>query len=145
MGGEVLIGAAIASAVGIAAGVATDIESAKQQNKALDLKTKQVDLQAEQRKAAEYQKLNANLDRQQAIAAASGTSLRSTSLSALKVGTARTGAKQQRVIQVEQDIARANIEAERQAVKAKLAGSIFGALGQLGSTASGTTSAMPRG
>lgn len=141
----VLIGSAIASAAGVAGGLSAEQAAAKSANQALDLKAKQVDLQAEQKKAAEYQKLNANLDRQQAIAAASGTSSRSTSLASLKLGTAKSGAKAQKVIEVEQDIARANIEAERQAIKHKLAGGLFESLGQLGGIGSTVGASLPRG
>ncbi len=138
----ILVASAVASAAGIAGSVVAEQNSAKAAEGALDVQAKQMDVQFEQKKAAEYQKLNANLDRQQAVAAASGTSMRSPSLAAIKLGTAKAGAQTQKNLDTEQSIARANIEAERAAIKAKLAGGLFGAIGQFGQLGGGVAQSL---
>jgi hypothetical protein len=107
--------------------------AAKEQKKALELESKESELQYQQKLLANYDTMQKVLDAQLAQASARGVSLASPSFNAIQRQTFNVGAKQARNLQLEESISQANIEAEKYNVKQSLHAQLFGDVATLAS------------
>lgn len=124
--GTVIAGIAsfgIASEVG---NVFVQSAQAKAAQRALDVQAKENQINYNQQSVANYDKILTYIDRQKAVQAASGTASNSPSFGAIQQETFRKGAKAQQNLNLSKSLADRNIDVEKQNVRDKFIGDIFG-------------------
>lgn len=119
---------AVASAAGQASAAT---EAAAAQNRALNIKEKQNQMVYNQKSIDSYSRLIDFLDAQKAAASVTGAAPGSPSFGALAMGAQNQTAKEQQNFQIEKEIGAFSLDNERQNVKRKLKGDLFGLGGQL--------------
>lgn len=112
--------------------------------KALDLKSKQNQLVAEQKSVDAYSRLNTYLEKSAVSASATGFSSGSASFGAMALAGQSLSAKEIANIETEKSIAEANIDVERANVRTKLKGDLLSDLAGFGTRALGIKAAFPK-
>lgn len=120
-----------------------EVKAAGEQQAALDLTSKQIKLNTQQKTLANLDVMEKVLNAQVAHQAVSGTAFSSPSFNAIQRDTLNIGAKKQRNTDIEGDILQANIASEKRNVRNSLFARLFGDVAHAGVTAFGIYSKMP--
>lgn len=103
-----------------------DIGAAGERERALDLQAKQLQLQTQQKTLQNYDVMEKVLDAQIAHMTVTGTAFSSPSFNAIQRATLNIGAKRQKNITIEGELAQENIEIEKENVRNSLYAQLFG-------------------
>jgi hypothetical protein len=125
---SLLVSATLAG-VGAAATVgkmAAESSAAQATLKGLELQRKQSEVQYQQKTLANYDLMEKVLDAQKASAGVKGFALSSPSFNAIQRETYNVGTREQKNIEIEKNLAQANIAVEKENVKKSLFSSLFG-------------------
>lgn len=103
-----------------------EIKAANEKTKALELESKQMQLQTQQKTLANYDTMEKVLQSQEAHMTTTGLAFSSPSFNAIQRQTYNIGAKKQANIDIEGDIQQENIDFEKRNVRNTLFGQLFG-------------------
>lgn len=118
-------------------------EAADARKQALDLEAKQIKLQTQQKTLNNYSVMEKVLAAQEAAQTIRGTKFNSPSFNAIQRDTFNTGVKRQKNIELEGDIAEANIDTEKRNVRNTLFAQIFGDVAESAPAAFEIVNKMP--
>jgi hypothetical protein len=135
-----LAGVTVAAEVGKAG---MQSKSAQEQEHALNLQAKQMQLQTQQKTLQNYDVMEKVLQAQTAHMTTTGTAFSSPSFNAIQRNTLNIGSKKQKNIDIEGELAQENIEIEKQNVRSKLYAQLFGDVENIAQTAFTVGSKMP--
>jgi hypothetical protein len=135
-----LAGVTVAAEVGKAG---MQSKSAQEQEHALNLQAKQMQLQTQQKTLQNYDVMEKVLQAQTAHMTTTGTAFSSPSFNAIQRNTLNIGSKKQRNIDIEGELAQENIEIEKKNVRSKLYAQLFGDVAEAAQTAFTVGSKIP--
>lgn len=121
-----MMSAAIIAGLAIAGEGFEQYSAAEAKSSALELQGKEVELQTAQKTLANYDAMQKALEAQIAHMTTTGLAFSSPSFNAIQRNTLNTGAKNQANIDIEGDIASANVEFEKANVQSTLWAQLFG-------------------
>lgn len=136
----VMASVAVASEVGKSV---FDVKSANAKEHALDIQAQETLLQTQQKTLSNYDVMEKVLAAQTAHMTTTGTAFSSPSFNAIQRSTLNIGAKKQRNIDIEGDLAEENIKIEKQNVKNSLYAQLFGNAGNAAMSAASIYGKMP--
>jgi hypothetical protein len=128
----VLAGVAVASKAGQ---MEMEYQASKQKEAALDLQAKQQTLAYQQKTLSNYDVMEKVLDSQTAAMTTRGVAFSSPSFNAIQRATYNVGAKRQKNIDIEEDLAQSNIDLEKENVRNTLYAQLFGDVSSLAMSA----------
>lgn len=144
------MGLEVAAIVMAGVAVGSKIGQMEMENKAANAKEAALDLQSKQQTVAYQQKTLSNydvmekvLDAQTAAQTVKGTAFSSPSFNAIQRNTVNIGAKRQKNLDIEHNLAEENIEIEKQNVKDTLYAQLFGDVSSLAMSGLSFASGMP--
>jgi len=135
--------AAISAAATIGQGV-TQVSQASSDKERLKIQEEQMRLETQQRTLSNYDALKKVLAAQIAENSVSGTAPTSASFNAIQRATVNAGARQQKNIELEQDLSEENYDIEKESINKSLYGKLFADAANLGFTGFDIYSKMPR-
>lgn len=138
--GLILAGISVAGEVGKAY---AQTESAREQQRSLDLMEKQTTLSYQQQKLQSMSSLEKFLDAQVANASVSGFAFSSPTFNAIQRATVNTGMQELSNLVLGENIAKRNIEMERRKVKNTLFAQLFGDVTETAFSAANIWTKMP--
>jgi hypothetical protein len=118
-------------------------EAAEARTHALELESKQIKLQTQQKTLNNYAVMEKVLAAQEAAQTIRGTSFSSPSFNAIQRDTFNTGVKRQKNINLEGDIAEENIDIEKRNVRNTLFAQLFGDVAETAPLAYQMVNKMP--
>ena len=121
----------------------TEARAANERQRALDLQSKQLALQTQQKTLANYDIMEKVLDAQTAHMTTTGTAFSSPSFNAIQRNTLNIGAKKERNNEIEGELAQENIKIEKKNVRSALYAQLFGNAANVAKTAFTAASNMP--
>lgn len=131
------------AAVSTAGKMGFEVAAANEKEKALDLQAKEMALQTQQKTLANYDVMEKVLDAQQAHMTTTGTAFSSPSYNAIQRNTLNIGAKKQKNIEIEGELAQENIKIEKRNVKNSLYAQLFGDVANAAMMGGSIASKMP--
>jgi hypothetical protein len=120
-----------------------EYNAAQQKEKSLDLQSKQQTLAYQQKTLSNYDVMEKVIDAQTAAMTTRGVAFSSPSFNAIQRNTMNIGSKQQRNIDIENDLSQANIDIEKENVQNTLYAQLFGDVSSLAMEGLGMYSKMP--
>lgn len=120
------IAALVVAGIATAGKVATQNAAAESAEASLDVKANQQTLEYQQKTLSNYDVMEKVLDAQTAAMTTRGTAFSSPSFNAIQRSTLNIGSKNQKNLDIENTIAEANIEAEKENVRNSLHAQLFG-------------------
>lgn len=138
----VMAGVAAAGEVGK---MSMEQKAADAQVQALNLQSKQDQVQYQQKTLSNLDVLQKVLDSQTAQMSVSGAAFSSPSFNAIQRATENIGSKKQRNLNIEEDLMQSNIDNEKDNVRSKLYSQLFGDVSDLAVKGIGIATGMPMG
>jgi hypothetical protein len=144
MGIEVAAGAMLAISAASAAGQAVaQNAAANSRQQALDLQTKEMQVQAQDKTLSNYSVMEKTIAAQRAAQSVTGLAANSPSFNAIQRNTLNVGARNQANTELTSDIDMSNLEMEKQNVNNTLYAQLFGDVGQTANAAAAFTRVAP--
>jgi|SRR5882672_3409906 len=136
--------AALVIAIGATVGkMGYEIKGANEREEALELQSKQLEIQTQQKTLSNYAVLEKTLAAQEAHMTTTGAAFSSPSFNAIQRDTLNVGAEEQKNINLEGEIAQENIEIEKRNVRNSLYAQLFGDTAQAAMTGIGIYNKTP--
>lgn len=131
---------------GVAEGVSAmgSVGTADAEKEELDIKSKQETIQYQQKTLQNYSALQKVTDAQLAEVSAKGVALNSPSFNAIQRDAINTASKQQKNLDLEEDISKKNISIEKQNVNDSLFAALFGGASRTAVSFAGLMSKMQK-
>lgn len=120
-----------------------EVNSAEAKEDALALQAKQMQLQTQQKTLQNYDVMEKVLQAQEAHMTTTGLAFSSPSFNAIQRNTLNIGARKQKNIDIEGELAQENIEMEKKNVRSQLYATLFGNVEDVAKTAFTIASKMP--
>jgi hypothetical protein len=118
--------ALVVAAVATVGKSAFEIKAANQRESAIDLQKKELELQTQQKTLQNYDLMEKVIDSQIAHQTTTGFAFSSPSFNAIERETLNIGARRQKNINIEDEIAKENLEIEKKNVQDSLYSQLFG-------------------
>jgi hypothetical protein len=122
---------------------AFEVEAANDKISAIDLQSKEIKLQSQQKTLANYDAMEKVIQAQQAHMTTTGTAFSSPSYNAIQRNTLNIGAKKGRNLETEEALEMENLEIEKRNVRNTLYAQLFGDVASLATSAASASAKMP--
>lgn len=133
----------VAAAVAEAGAAVSQTAAASARNRSIDIQGKELTLQAQQKTLNNYDVMERVIDKQVAYMTTTGTAFSSPSYNAIQRDTLNTGARLQRNTDIETELQRENLKAEKENVNRTLYAQLFGDAAQTAEAAFSAVSKAP--